>query len=226
MDHSEASRINASERYAQGELTPGEVEAFEAHFFSCPTCAKDITFENAFAENVKAVFREQPRAAVDRIAAASKPGWWEGLQARWDFATLAPLVSTACLLAVVGFQNLTTIPQLRMEVAQVTSGEAPFPLPLTLARGNEAISVPKKSPLFTPYVFLPGAAASAHYICDIETEAGARVKHLTVSAPPAGQPLALLLKRSDFSSGIYLLKVRSENGPDPIATYTMALNTN
>ena len=229
MDHSEATRIKASERYVQGELTAAEVEAFEEHFFSCATCAKDLTFENAFAENVKAVFREQTALVPDGSAsnhnATLKPRWWEGLPGRWKFATLVPLVSTVCLLAVVGFQNLTTIPQLRTEVAQVTSGEAPFPFPLKIARGTDAINVPKRSFLFMPYFFLPGGAASAHYICDIETTAGVRVKHLTVSAPPAGQPLGLLLKRSDFPSGIYQLTVRSENGPDPIATYTVTLNT-
>ncbi|MDQ2944858.1 MAG: zf-HC2 domain-containing protein [Acidobacteriota bacterium] len=225
MDHSEATRIKASERYVLGELTPSEVEAFEEHFFSCATCAKDLTFENEFAENVKAVFREQTALAQDGSAPALKPRWWEDLPGRWKFATWAPLVSTACLMAVVGFQNLTTIPQLRTEVAQVTSGEAPFPFPLKIARGTDAINVPKSAFLFMPYFFLPGGVASAHYICDIETTAGVRVKHLTVSAPPAGQPLALLLKRSDFPSGIYHLNVRSENQPDPIATYTVTLNT-
>ena len=230
MDHSEATRIKASERYVQGELTAGEVEAFEEHLFDCASCAKDITFENAFAENVKAVFREQTAfardaTAQDGSAPALKPWWWEGLPGRWKFAAWAPLVSTACLMVVVGFQNLTTIPHLRTEVAQVTSGEAPFPFPLKIARGTDAINVPKSAFLFMPYFFLPGGVASAHYICDIETTAGVRVKRLTVSAPPAGQPLALLLKRSDFPSGIYHLNVRSENQPDPIATYTVTLNT-
>ena len=233
MDHSEATRIKASERYVQGELTATEVEAFEEHFFSCATCAKDLTFENAFAENVKAVFRERTALARDAVALdgsapnrhALKPRWWEGLPGRWKFATWVPVAAAACLLAVVGFQNQTTIPNLRTEVAQVTSGEAPFPIPLKIARGTEVINVPKSAFLFMPYLFPPEGTASAHYICDIETTAGVRVKHLTVSAPPAGQPLALLLKRSDFPSGIYQLNVRGENGPDPIATYTMTLNT-
>lgn len=223
MDHSEATRINAPERYVRGELTAAEMETFEEHFFSCASCAEDITFENAFSENVKAVFREQPRPAPDRIATAAKPARWEGLPGRWGFASLAPLLSTACLLAVVGFQNLSTIPQLRTEVAQVNSGEAPFPIPLKNARGSEMISVPKTSFLFTPY-FLPRPdVASAHFICDIETSTGAKVKHLVVPAPPAGQPVALLLKRPDFSSGTYRVIVRGENRPDPIATYTMNL---
>ncbi|MDQ6758791.1 MAG: zf-HC2 domain-containing protein [Acidobacteriota bacterium] len=225
MDHSEATRINASERYVRGELTSPEAENFEEHFFSCTTCAADINLEHAFSENVKAVFREQPRPATELSAKPARLGWREGLAARWSFASWAPLAATACLLAIVGFQNALTIPKLRMEVAQVSSGEAPFPFPLKLARGSEVITVPRSSFLFTPYFLLPGDAASGHFICDIETAAGQPVKHFTVAAPPAGQPLALLLKRSDFPSGTYRLQVRGENGPDPIATYTMNLRT-
>ncbi len=225
MDHSEATRINASERYVRGELTPPEAENFEEHFFSCTACAEDVNVEHAFSENVKAVFREQPRSGTDLSAKPAGLGWREGLPARWSFASWAPLVATACLLAVVGFQNAWTIPKLRTEVAQVSNGQAPFPFPLKLDRGSEVITVPRTSFLFTPYFLLPTDAASGHYICDIETAAGTPVKHLTVAAPPAGQLFALLLKRSDFPSGTYRLQVRGENGPDPIATYTMNLRT-
>jgi hypothetical protein len=155
----------------------------------------------------------------------SEPGshWWE----RFGFSFQAPLAAAVCLLAVVAVQNLTTIPHLKTEVAQLSSGEAPFTFPLTRARGDAGVSVtvPDRSVFFIPYFLLPGGAAFARYTCDVQTHDGVTKKHVTVAAPPPGQPLGLLLLRSEFPSGIYSIKVRGDNAQDPIATYTMNLTT-
>jgi anti-sigma factor RsiW len=42
MDHSEAVRVNATERYFLQELTPDQLAQFEEHFFECPECAVDV----------------------------------------------------------------------------------------------------------------------------------------------------------------------------------------
>jgi Putative zinc-finger len=59
MDHDTAIRINASERYFLSELTGGDRDAFEEHFFSCPDCTEDVRALTVFAANAKAVFREE-----------------------------------------------------------------------------------------------------------------------------------------------------------------------
>jgi Putative zinc-finger len=223
MDHVEASHMQAPSRYLRDELSPSEARAFEEHFFSCLECADELRLENAFAENARAVFLEESREQTRRagISPATRhepsPGWWE----RWRFAWAMPLAAAACLLAVVGVQNA----HLRTNIARLSTGEAPYAFPLKLARGTEAVSVPDTSVFFMPYFFLPGGAASGHFICDIETPSGARKKELKVSAPPPGQPLRLMLLRTEFPSGAYVIKVRGENAPEPIAAYAMDLKT-
>ncbi|HXM45316.1 MAG TPA: zf-HC2 domain-containing protein [Bryobacteraceae bacterium] len=67
MEHDEATRSHAAERYVKRELSPAQRDAFEEHFFDCRKCADDVRFELTFAANVQAVSREQraaPRTAV------------------------------------------------------------------------------------------------------------------------------------------------------------------
>ena len=49
MEHHEAVRSRAAERYVARELPPAERDAFEQHFFDCPECAQEVQFEQAFA---------------------------------------------------------------------------------------------------------------------------------------------------------------------------------
>ncbi|MGI8744566.1 MAG: zf-HC2 domain-containing protein [Bryobacteraceae bacterium] len=226
MGHAEATRIQAPARYLLGELSPSEVEGFEEHYFSCRECGDEIRLQTIFAENARAVFRDRANFAPATLPARSNPGWWERLRTAFALPFAASVATAACLLALVGFQNLVTIPHLKTEVSQLSSGEAPFSFPLKIARGAEAIGIPQDSVFFMPYFYLPGGAAFSHYVCDVQMKAGNRHKRLTVSAPPPGQPLRLMLLRSEFPSGTYTVTVRGDNSPDPIATYSMDLSTN
>src|ERR1022692_1444688 len=51
MDHSEASRLMASEKYLLDELPPSEMEAFEEHLFGCHECAMDVRAGSVFLEH-------------------------------------------------------------------------------------------------------------------------------------------------------------------------------
>src|SRR6267154_4275515 len=116
MDHAEAIHIQAPSRYLQGELSPSEARAFEEHFFGCPDCAEEVSLENTFEENIRAVFQdedwERSRGAAVRPVLGSKsipgsiagssPGLWERLRLAWTM----PLAALACLLAAVGIQNV------------------------------------------------------------------------------------------------------------------------
>jgi hypothetical protein len=69
MEHDEATRSHAAERYVAHELSPAERDAFEEHFFDCRQCADDVRFELTFTANVRAVSRAQ--------WAAPRAGFWE-----------------------------------------------------------------------------------------------------------------------------------------------------
>jgi len=49
MDHSEALRLQAAERYVLGELSPELREQYEEHYFTCEECASDVKASAVFA---------------------------------------------------------------------------------------------------------------------------------------------------------------------------------
>jgi len=57
MDHNEALRLQAVEKYALGELPPSLRDEFEEHFFECQKCALDAKAAAEFVDNVRAVLR-------------------------------------------------------------------------------------------------------------------------------------------------------------------------
>jgi len=55
MDHNEALRVHAVEKYVLGELPPPLRDKFEGHFFDCQECALDVTATAEFVDNARAV---------------------------------------------------------------------------------------------------------------------------------------------------------------------------
>ena len=53
MDHNEAVRIQATEKYVLGELSPPLRDEFEEHFFECQECALDVKAAAGFVDNAR-----------------------------------------------------------------------------------------------------------------------------------------------------------------------------
>jgi len=62
MDHSEAVREMAAERYLLDELEPEAREAFEEHVFDCPECALDLRAARAGRECAGAAHHGQAKS--------------------------------------------------------------------------------------------------------------------------------------------------------------------
>ncbi len=58
MEHDEAMRLHAAERYVARELSPEDKDAFEEHYFDCHTCAEEVRLEMTFAANLRAALNE------------------------------------------------------------------------------------------------------------------------------------------------------------------------
>jgi hypothetical protein len=56
MEHREALRSYAAERYLLDQFTEAEREAYDAHFFECSMCAEEIVLTFHFMEDLRAVF--------------------------------------------------------------------------------------------------------------------------------------------------------------------------
>lgn len=122
MNHAEAIEKMATEKYLLGELSPELRDSFEEHFFECPECAMDVRAAALFIEEAKehlpeltgplAVPAAERKPFVERKQVApleKKQPWWSQL--------LRPALAVpvfAALLAVVGYQNMVTLPELRL----------------------------------------------------------------------------------------------------------------
>jgi hypothetical protein len=113
MDHSEAVRLMATERYLLGELSPETREAFEEHFFECEECALDVRAANTLMDEAK---RQLAAPIAVPAAAAVKPARRREWFFWWKPAFAAP--AFAALILVIGYQNIATIPSLRSAARQ------------------------------------------------------------------------------------------------------------
>src|SRR6185437_14720688 len=88
MNHDEASRTMAAERYLLNELSPEARDQFEEHYFDCAECASDLRAGAILVEQSKVLLAPQtPVAQPLPVPKAEKSGW---------FAWLRPAVPFPC----------------------------------------------------------------------------------------------------------------------------------
>jgi hypothetical protein len=93
MDHQEALRLQAAEKYILGELTPELCEQFEEHYFDCSDCATNLKALGTFITASRLVLEDaegSPRVAP-HVAWAGRPGWFNWLQ---------PVISVPAIMAL------------------------------------------------------------------------------------------------------------------------------
>src|SRR6267378_7442118 len=113
MDHSDAMRLKATERYLLNELDPDQLDQFEEHLFDCPDCAVDVRAAAMFLEQSKAVLSEVRGPELVKLPVPARKGWLDWLRP----AFAAPVM--VLLLAVMGYQNLVVFPAMHAGEPQV-----------------------------------------------------------------------------------------------------------
>src|ERR1700685_1329857 len=128
MDHNEAVRLQAAEKYLLGELPKEQHAAFEEHYFDCSACALEMKATVAFMESARLAARESARQTVEDKRLAPVPrnngGWF-----RWLRPAFAVPVFAALLL-FIGYQNRGTIPSLKLASPQTGLGEVAKSFPV------------------------------------------------------------------------------------------------
>src|SRR5262245_14017726 len=118
MDHDQAMRMHAAERYLLDELSPEERNDFEEHYFLCAKCADEVRSAFALADNMTSVFKDEAQQRTASTAAVRPRSFL-----KWTFwlrfANAAP-VAAALLLGVTLYQSLVRIPRLERELANAT----------------------------------------------------------------------------------------------------------
>jgi len=185
MEHSEAARIMATEKYLLDELAPDIREQFEEHLFDCNECALDVRAATMFLEHSKIVLAEPvPTPARTDL----RPGWF----AWWRPAFAVPAL--AALLLVIGYQNLVSYPALKNTVAQNKAPQiltaAPLLSSATRGPNAPALTVRPGEPFLLPLDIVPQSDASSYRI-ELHNPAGGVQWSLVVSSEAARNSLPL-----------------------------------
>jgi anti-sigma factor RsiW len=209
MDHTEAVKEMATERYLLNELTPEVRDAFEEHMFDCQECATDVRAGALFLDEAKAqlpqITEPAARKAPERERVTHKKPWWTF----WTMPSFAA-PAFAALLGVIAYQNLALIPGLRTAAAEPrlvpwasihagTRGGAPTPVPAE--RGQGAVVL----------IDLPAQPSYASYAYDLYDPQGKQFWSHTTSATTqndgGSETLSLVIPGSGLKEGSYTLNL-------------------
>jgi Putative zinc-finger len=210
MDHNEAVRLQAAEKYLLGELPKEQHAAFEEHYFDCSACAEEMKAAAAFMESSRQVVREEAPQIIDqkRLVPASpaRGGWFGWLRP----AFAVPVFAT--LLLFIGYQNGVTITRLKdsssSQMGQIISSS--FQLRGSVRGGSEdgdatnKVRVRSGESFTLNFDFTP-ARTFSEYTWQLLDQAGKAVKHGTIGGDKKYQAVSLPVIGGVKSAGKYNL---------------------
>jgi hypothetical protein len=227
MDHTEALRLQAAEKYALKELSPSLMEEYEEHFFDCAECAVDIKTVTAFVDASRVVLPEQRAAGLVPDADPSGGGW---------FGWLKPVIAIpafAALVLFVGYEAtqhirhseqpamVASIPQVPMISAEPTY-ETTFTLH-GIARGGprsaeseekpDSVSVQSGQNFDLRFDFLPKTKFT-NYVGRLQDAAGRIILQFPLSNAKENKEIHVPVTAGSVHSGQYDLTIAG----DPSAT--------
>jgi putative zinc finger protein len=199
MDHEEAMRISAVEKYLLGELGEDERAEFEEHFFGCPECAEELKLTEAFLAGARKVLPE-PVAAP---APERRPSRWPALV--WPVRA-ATALAMAALVGVVLHQR-----------SELSAALAPQPASfyfLSVSRGEaQATAVSKSKRLVGLTLGEPPGPPLPSYRCEVRDAGGRVVWSFVVPAPPRGREIEIAIPASELRPGAYTVVLGSPGEP-------------
>jgi anti-sigma factor RsiW len=213
MEHERAVQNLAVECYLLGEMTPGEREAFEEHYFECAICAEDMRTASQFLADAKGIL------AADRIKAAlaprdeirsPRPSGWNWL------AWLQPQMAAAAiaiLLVVAGVETISTIPGLRRQVEEAQATQVVRSQVLRgQTRGAATIlNVPAGTPAILTFDLpeFPALSAPRGLQFVVKSADGRAVLEIPGGSFRPGDPVTLSIPKLDLPAGNYILSVEA-----------------
>lgn len=199
MDHQEAVKMLAAERYLLKELSPEDRDGFEEHYFTCTQCANEVRAAFTFAGNAKAVMTDwRPHPVVTRPAL----DWWA-----WLKPAFAAPAAAALLLGVTGYLWLLVIPRLERDLETATAPSA-FPTVVARAptRGEDAVV--QLSPEDLTFYLNLDITTDVPVSFRVYDESGSLRFDVPETVPLEGASLNLRLPAAGMQPGRYTIKVR------------------
>lgn len=202
MDHQQATRLMAVEKYLLNELPPELRDEFEEHFFDCQECADGLRATEAFLEATKNELQAAPRSSPATVKKSPFEFLWRPVFA---------LPAFAMLLLVIAYQGIVVYPHMATEIAQL---QAPRILPtLSLVGGNSrgggipSIAVRSHQP-FNIGVDIPTQDRFSSYTCVLESPSGSTAFRVQVSAQQARDTVFINVPSGAVAPGSYMLTVK------------------
>ena len=211
MNHSDAVKEMAAERYLLDELPPDARDAFEEHMFDCTECAWDVRSGSAFISEATA---QLPGIGLGSPA-ANKTAMLREKNKQW-FAWLRPAFAVpamATLLLVVGYQNLVTLPALHNSVNQPRIAQVAPLFGATRGGSHASITADRVNGIALP-IDVPLDSAAGNYASLSFDLSNAQGKVVWTSSIPAHAPganpdlqLSVVLPGGMLENGTYTLTV-------------------
>lgn len=210
MDHNEAVRLNAAEKYVLGELPQGAREEYEEHYFDCPECALDLKSAAAFVDASREVFREEGREKNRVKSEAAAPSRW--------FSWLQPIVAVpalAALAAIIAYQYAVTIPAAKQGashgVAQLIDSSIPLHMANVRGEGGLHVRIPPNAAFTLDFDFTPSRVFD-NYLAELQDQAGRSVLQVHIPAQEANREVHLFVPAGLVHSGKYTLVLAGDPG--------------
>lgn len=201
MDHPQAVRIKATERYLLDELDAATREEFEEHLFDCQECALDLRAGAMFVEQSKVALADVPAVPARQSAAAPATTGW--------FAWLRPAFAVpvfAALIAIIGYQNLVEVPHLQMAASQ--PAELPYASINISTRGTATTKVTAKPETgFNLFLSIPPDSTYSTYILELHNPAGSLQWALKIPASSPDDTRSIHIPGAGLGEGTYTLAV-------------------
>jgi hypothetical protein len=209
MNHSEAVKDMAAERYLLDELSPDVRDAFEEHMFDCSECALDVRCGSLFVGEAKA---QLPTIGLGSPA-AKKVSLPREKDKQW-FAWLRPAFAVpvmATLLVVVGYQNLITLPALHNAVNEPRVVQVAPLYGATRGGSRISITADRANGIVLPVDLPVDSAAASSISFELSNAQGKTVWTSSIPAPAqnAGSDaqLSIVVPGAMLENGTYTLTV-------------------
>ena len=184
MEHSESVETMAAERYALGEMTLEERDQFEEHFFDCRECAPSVRDEVSIAVATHHL--------IPKPAAAPRNQWWVAVPA------------AAALVAILGYQNMVTIPRLRADAPPAAHVVHPHPLLTAESReGSMPPFVAARDEEVQLYFDVPPETPYPSYVAEVRDAQGKVRASSPITAEEAREMVTFSIRPGILEAGKY-----------------------
>jgi hypothetical protein len=209
MDHNEAVRLQAAEKYVLGEFPPNLRDEFEEHFFDCAECAVDVKAIAAFADGSREVLRAETEKLAEKKAAPIGAGWL-----RW-FRPVIAVPAFAALLLIIGYQSFVAIPKAKEAAAsgasQILFSSHSLRGVNTAGEEGRTLSIRPDEAFFLDFDFVPTRSFDS-YIAQLEDAEGRVLLRAKIAGGNANQEAHFPISAGMLHPGKYVLAFYGDPG--------------